>query len=50
MMSILKTARLLPKARAAQLALELGAIYMCLQGVLPAALAVYPQVSVFLSI
>lgn len=43
-MSILSRLKILPASRPAKIAIELGLIYLSLQGALPAALAVYPQV------
>jgi hypothetical protein len=43
-MAALRKVNLLPRAKPAAMALEIAAIYMCLQGALPAALAVFPQV------
>jgi hypothetical protein len=44
-MSILKKLNKLPKNSSVLMALELAVIYASLQGAMPAALAVYPQVT-----
>ena len=44
-MSFLKAVRMVPSNPRAKMLLELGIIYASLQAALPAALAVYPQVT-----
>jgi hypothetical protein len=47
-MSFLKQVKKLPKNPSALMALELAVIYASLQGAMPAALAIYPQVTIYI--
>lgn len=49
-MGVLNKMRLLPASKGGRIVVELSLIFLALQGALPAALAVYPQVPIILSV